>query len=147
MKLERLLHAYEIIDGIPKHKFDLAGVIHASEDATLECGTIACAAGWISLHPDFRNIVKATPGGSCGRLRWMGWILEDESGFRVRTDNYSEAMAYLFDISRLDADRIFGTRTREKRQYDPPKTDKLEMSDKSLWKYRVRAFLKRQGKL
>jgi hypothetical protein len=46
---ELLRDAFAIIDGIPKKAFDLDSWV--SKDAGKSCGTIACAGGWLAMHP------------------------------------------------------------------------------------------------
>lgn len=44
-----LRDAYAVIDGIPEERFNLN-----AWRVTRECGTVACAAGWLMQHPDMQ---------------------------------------------------------------------------------------------
>jgi hypothetical protein len=46
---ELLRDAFAIIDGIPKRAFDLD--MWRTKGAGPSCGTIACAGGWLAMHP------------------------------------------------------------------------------------------------
>lgn len=59
MNRELLEEAYAIIDGVPEDRIDLgawqSGEDRASNTAEITCGTIACAAGWLALHPGMNS--------------------------------------------------------------------------------------------
>jgi hypothetical protein len=65
---ERVEAAYQILDGIPEHRIDLYLFTNEEMDSVLRswglerldkvaenCGTLACGAGWLSLHPKFHK--------------------------------------------------------------------------------------------
>lgn len=72
--IELLKDAYEIIDGIPAKRVflnswqnPLGGLQHLTQwgpettsykktAAQIDCGTLACAAGWLCLHPKFQAL-------------------------------------------------------------------------------------------
>lgn len=63
--VERLKDVYQIIAGIPKKRVDLGdymyvpGAIFATQEVALHnCGSIGCIAGWLSVHPHYRHLVK-----------------------------------------------------------------------------------------
>lgn len=52
---ERLALAYQIIGGIPARAIDLEEV-EKQYGKRLDCGTICCSLGWLSLHPTFTEL-------------------------------------------------------------------------------------------
>lgn len=132
-----LRDAYAIIDGIPEANINLGMWIRHYERSipTPTCDTLACAAGWLMLHPqfqalgfkpeftDYRVIQPELCVPSCGRR---------SRGF--------QALADLFGMTGPDAQHIFGRRI-DKSPYDPPIDMKEQMTGKQLWQYRVRKFL------
>jgi hypothetical protein len=128
---ELLKDAYAIIDGIPDKVFHLAAWVTRKGKA-LDCGTVACAGGWLSMHPQFND---------------MGLKLNAERFPVLRGLQAIGALAALFNLEYSDALDLFGMRPicGGPRRYDPPNADRL--SDKELWKARVRNFLNRMGAL
>lgn len=129
---ELLKDAYAIIDGIPDQAFDLGEVLHMRISKDMSCGTIACAAGWLSLHPTFAAHLKPRayqygPSSTNWRVRW--------DGIEFYEDNVFAAMQTLFGIDLNTAYRIFGL--RDEGEGGP------HLTDKELWKLRVRTFLKK----
>lgn len=49
---ERIALAYEILSGIPEDNILLSAYV-TEGDGTPTCGTIACGAGWLAMHPAF----------------------------------------------------------------------------------------------
>lgn len=49
---EVVAEAHEIIDGIPEKAIRLSLWL-TKRGQSLDCGTIACGAGWLSMHPKF----------------------------------------------------------------------------------------------
>jgi hypothetical protein len=126
---ELLKDAYAIIGGIPEEKVNLERII-ASKGRSLECGTVACAFGWLSMHPQFKR-----------KLKYAGSV----SGFVVNGAsyaNYRTAAAALFDITSDNARNIFGPRGYS--DYDAKRDHR---SDRDLFLHRVRRFLKDEGQL
>ena len=121
-----LRKAYAIIDGIPEDRFDLSSILHGGNPNPHACGTIACAAGWIAMHPDFQELGLTLT--SYGSILFNGhakgcWIV----------------MAEILGITVHDSIIIFDGRN------DFERRGKLgKLSDKELWKYRVRKFLLRK---
>ncbi|KVH64446.1 hypothetical protein WS89_03960 [Burkholderia sp. MSMB1072] len=116
---ELLKDAYEIIDGIPPRNFNLDTWRKHDDGAT--CGTIACAAGWLTLHPKFQN---------------LGLKVSNESS---PVFNDKESMSALADLFRIDWDNAFQL-FREKRVSELG-------THKQVFLRRLRAFLKEHGQL
>ena len=119
----RLRQAYAIIDGIPDERFNLSQI--ANSDDPNHCGTIACAAGWLAMHPGFETL-KLTP--VCSNF----FYAEGEGG-----GNWWGEMANIFGISETCADLLF--QCRRHHEYEPKGAK--GMTDKQLWQARVHEFL------
>lgn len=130
---ELLKDAYAIIDGIPESAFNLRRW-RTAEGESLECGTICCAAGWLAQHPDMVAKGLSLEEGRFAALAvpTLGGVI----GFG--------AMSILFGIERNEADAIFSDRCFGGR-YQPENW--AELTDKEIWKARVRNFLKAKGAL
>lgn len=116
--------AYAIIGGIPEHAFDLSSVVSRTGES-LECGTIACAAGWLAMHPTFK-------------ARGIRLVKECVEYKNVRCYTaYTEAMAAVFKIDGAEADYLFGSRT------EPPGWG----TDKEVWLKRMYKFLDENDEL
>lgn len=122
-----LRDAYAIIDGIPKERFELSQWRQGGRSPN-GCGTIACAAGWLAMHPEMqdRGLLPGTAG--------MPEFRNEHGHVSYRYD----ALALLFGISKIEATAIFSTRFTGGR-FDPSGPEQL--CDKELWKARVRNFL------
>jgi hypothetical protein len=130
-----LRDAYAIIDGIPDAAFDLDEVV-ADLGRRLDCGTIACAAGWLSLHPTFAKRLRPRYVPHSGKGGHFTWKVP--GGYRGETNHYGAAMAHLFNLSDTVARELFYAR-------HPDEPVSLYPTDKALWQYRVRTFLHQQG--
>lgn len=105
---ELLREAYAIIGGIPMRKIHLRKLITEGglnrPVKELKCGTIACGAGWLALHPMFTKLglrISKTAGyRSHTVLGWKGDFTEYES-------QYERAMARVFNMKMSDADDMF----------------------------------------
>ena len=121
-----LRDAYQIIDGIPESNFALKYWLDEDswKKAEPDCGTIACAAGWLALHPDMKKL----------------GLTRDQMGtpMYLDMDGY-DALAAVFGINWQDARNLFGTRGMSR--LDEPREGTVMMTDKKLWMYRVRQFL------
>lgn len=127
-----LRDAYAIIDGIPDARFKLSRWRiggHSEHD----CGTIACAAGWLAMHPDM--CAAGLKASAHGAPKWNG-----VTGY--------DALSLFFGIDFDDAVSLFGPR---KTIFTPDNEMKFEpneshcVSDHDLWLARVRNFLKAKG--
>lgn len=116
-----LKDAYAIIEGIPAENFYLNSWREWDEGAT--CGTIACAAGWLPLHPDFQ-----ARGLTYGKS-----VFGMQIKFRDR--EHMAALAAFFDISCDDAEELFGASCDYK------------ILHKEIFLKRVRDFLEKHGQL
>jgi len=124
---ELLKDAYAIIEGIPEGNFHLD--TWRTRDEGASCGTIACAGGWLTLHPKFRELGLGV----------------DSYDFPNRFNNFptfngethNKALARFFGITESDADDLFRQRTRYER----------EGTDKELFLRRLRSFLAKRGQL
>ncbi|TSP14014.1 hypothetical protein [Cupriavidus campinensis] len=134
INFERLREAYAIIDGIPQEAFDLDAVVTKS-DGNLKCGTIACAAGWLMIHPKFARILKTK----------LSVDQDDPTDSYVDSDlneDYDQAMMRLFNMNRDEVMQLFSFRNHS----DGYVPDTEELSDKEVWKTRVRNFLVKKGR-
>lgn len=129
---EKLRDAYAIIDGIPSENFNLDSVLEKYNKNHLRCKTIACAAGWLSIHPTFAAELKPAY-----EKPFVKWTLRSGTS----TQWYVLAMAQLFDISHADAVKLFQPATYfEEREFG-------RNNHKEIWKHRVRTFLANEGQL
>ena len=95
--LELLREAAAIIDGIPAKRFNLNSA-HNGHDEPHDCGTVACAIGWLGMHPKFQAIGLRT-----SRVTWPGNVMWQG----VDTDCFIAAME-LFGLSYVEARNTFG---------------------------------------
>ena len=123
----RLREAYAIIDGIPDDRFDLRHF--ANSDDPHDCGTIACAAGWLAMHPKF-NALGLTLTGKGAEFS----CLTPQSQTRTSP---MDAIAQVLRRPRFEAGQLFGSRNHPK--YEPEGSE--NMTDKQLWQARVRELL------
>ncbi len=134
MNRERLLRAYEIIDGIPDSKFNLNDFVIQTGKGSLKCGTIACAAGWISLHPEFSPLLNPEQHmTNTGMAKWsrQQFNIVDRLGVLRKTSSYFNAMAYLFNLSDLESLHLFGM----------PADYEIGSNHKEMWQNRVKSLL------
>lgn len=120
-----LRHAYAIIDGIPEDRFDLGEIsVNVLEDDQANnphnCNTIACAAGWICLHPDFQA---------------KGLSLSDNGSPRRNGEcgDYDIFMSEMFGITYAQSEKLFAPR----KDWE----DSTDLTDKQVWQRRVKRFL------
>jgi hypothetical protein len=132
---ELLRDWYAIMDGIPDDLINLDSVIK-QKGRSLSCGTIACAGGWMALHPTFAERLKPTvtklPGGHTCVL-WLGQ--------QADPDNVFEAMADLFGITYEESGLLFGIVGYG---YNEPRFA-VSGNHKKLWQRRVIHFLNMKG--
>jgi hypothetical protein len=137
-KIELLKEAYAIIDGIPEQAFDLEKII-TDGGTSVGCGTVACAAGWLSIHPKFGKLLGAdvTLNGESTTIYWPGgqW--------------WDDAVGKVFKLDTTQVRNIFASRRMSDYDYedDTDETDTTAMTDKQLWQHRVKTFLKSKGAL
>ncbi|MCY1299881.1 hypothetical protein D9M69_493940 [compost metagenome] len=129
---ERLREAYAIIDGIPDKAFDLDDVITKS-DGDLQCGTIACAAGWLMIHPKFAAELETEL-----KVDSDPWYSQMRS---AKHADFYDAMQHLFNMNLAEVRSIFSSRTPS--ELGVPHAKRL--SHKKLWQARVRKFLVNNG--
>lgn len=132
MNTPRFRRAIEIIEAIPDFQLNLrewqrstdhiGGYIISSEQAT--CGTIACAAGWLALHPDMQ--AQGLTSGYCGQPHVRG----ETCGVSFR------ALELFFDIPDIDAYFLFGSRVGWEES-----GDMANLTDKQVWLNRARTVL------
>lgn len=139
MKIDLLKDAYEIIDGIPTQHFNLNRWVHedGASCSTNGCGTIACAGGWLALHPKFNEL----------GLR-MKWNRGNGRGYNTQVVTYGsgsvsafEALAKVFNIAEQDARKLFSAAYHS--DYDQAifRVRGNNISHKELFKSRVKKFL------
>jgi hypothetical protein len=134
-KYSLLRDAYAVIDGIPEAQFNLESIIRRRSGIN-ECRTIACAAGWLSIHPTFGPLLKAEVDGSL-----VNWRTE-----RGPTGHFVTALSEPLGLTPDETRRLFGMRE----YYEPVEEGRVPgayLSDKELWKARVRNFLAEKGAL
>ena len=132
---ELLRVAAAIIDGIPSRVFDLdmiadqdgVSMDNAEPLKAKRCGTVACAMGWISMHPTFNALGLEVTALSAynGRVLMHGLLM-----------SYARAAERLFEISQDDADNLFISHGES--DYDDRRSTS---TSKELFKSRVRQFL------
>ncbi|HXP50985.1 MAG TPA: hypothetical protein VN922_13585 [Bacteroidia bacterium] len=98
MNKKRLIKAYSILKTIPQGNLDLRTWKAPGYSIKPTCNTIACAAGWLSMHPDFagEGLISATNGTPfyetpTGKFKYFGY----------------DAMAKFLGISEKDSERLF----------------------------------------
>lgn len=91
-----LREAAAIIDGIPEEQIDLRSIVEDG-DTTPSCGTVACALGWLGLHPTFRERGLVT----------FGNLSEVKVNGQARY--YDQAAAEFFNLSDADARALFAS--------------------------------------
>ena len=123
-----LRDAYAIIDGIPADRFYLNSWRLTGKSAQ-DCGTIACAAGWLAMHPTMRD---------CGLRNDREGAPIFKNSLGISQFDY-QALAKFFCMTVAQAQDIFCPRWRRS-AYNPVKAIE-KYSDKELWKFRVRKFL------
>lgn len=145
MKVELLKDAIAIIDGIPDDRLRLSRwqVQHSkvfdselslyhykyiSKARQIRCNTIACAGGWLCLHPDMqqRGLSINTHGG--------GYF---EAFPKYKKKVGFEALGCFFGIDTGEAEELFGMRTSD--EMDDEATRKL--TDRQLWLHRAKLLL------
>jgi hypothetical protein len=132
MNIELLKDACAIIGGIPEEVFELGSILreHKSDAG---CSTIACAAGWLSLHPTFAAELKPKVVVADGGLR-VEWF--DPNGHPFR--DFGTAMSALFDLSYWQAWDLFATRGESLLDEELETPD---ITDKQLWLARAHKVL------
>jgi hypothetical protein len=130
---ELLKEAYAIIDGIPDEYFDLESIVK-NDTEHVGCGTIACAAGWLGLHPKFIKLgytVTTNYGVTVARFKNAAYC------------GLYDALSRLFNVQYSDATSLFCA------SYDSRFDSKVKssISHKEMWKNRVVAYLKEKGQL
>jgi hypothetical protein len=128
LNVERLRAAYAIIEAIPDDKLNLDSVFSQEPLWVInrpdKCSTIACAAGWLSLYPDFKEDLKR----ATTRL-WSDWI---------------KPLQKTFGLTQYGVQDLFGARGDS--MYDPEYGDFIaHFTDRQLWLSRVRIFLEDCG--
>jgi hypothetical protein len=140
-KYERLKQAYAIIDGIPEGNFDLNDII-TRRGNTLGCGTIACAMGWLGMHPTFmRKEYEIIDRGD--RIYWYKRKTKDTS--EVTCSLFYEVAADLFNLTHKEACDMFGSSFRK----SLPNSFEFygQDSEKKIWQTRVEDFLRQKQAL
>jgi hypothetical protein len=105
MNKKRLIKAYHILKTIPPGNLDLRTWKASGYSTEPTCNTIACAAGWLAMHPDFneKGLTSAVSGTPYYKF---------PSGASHST-GYG-AMSKFFAISLKDSVRLFQpSRSRE----------------------------------
>jgi hypothetical protein len=134
MKVELFKDAIAIIAGIPPTRVSLRhwqedlypfgnGIVYQTH--RIHCGTVCCAAGWLTLHPAMRKL--GLRNGAFGHpvLKRKGHLY-DLGGYA--------ALAELFGIDHKEATALFSSGISEQER---PNNE----SDKAVWLNRARKLL------
>ncbi|MFW6855295.1 hypothetical protein ACODYM_28810 [Burkholderia gladioli] len=116
---ELLRDAFEIIDGIPSRALKLSN--WRTKGEMPECGTIACAAGWLAMHPKFNA---------------LGFTADEHTGapwFKGHSCFYAAQLLLGLDG---ESDRIFSSRHHGYKDHELGQSIR-KLSEKQLWKRRV----------
>lgn len=126
---ELMREAFTIIGGIPEEAIKLEKVVTAKGES-LDCGTIACAAGWLAMHPKFQALgLGLAPRDE----RYHPWQVTYKGEFQ--SDMSSGAIRKILGLQRHEASRLFDTRY-----------EKMDgRSDKAVWLERMYRFLEEHG--
>lgn len=133
MNIERLKQAIAIIEAIPDEKVNLRtwqrqkniydATVTKMEDVS--CGTLACAAGWLVLHPDMQ--AQGLKVGLSGNPVY-------NNGRRQLINFY--ALATFFDIRDVEADSLFQSRNSSEMR-----GGNEDLTDKQIWLQRANRLL------
>ncbi|MDY7537559.1 hypothetical protein RGU72_04740 [Undibacterium sp. 5I1] len=120
---ELLKDAYAIISGIPESQIDL-GSITKNDCTEASCNTIACAAGYLAMHPQFNA---------------LGLSIGVHGGLAYQNQNYGDfttPLSQVFNLTERQAMNLFSYVGGS--GYD---AEIGASSDKTRWQKRVEAFL------
>ena len=129
MNVELFKDAIAIIAGIPDERLslgewqcdDMLGFKVVRKPKKIKCHTIACAGGWLALHPTMREHgLRPSPVDGAPILK-DGGLYQDPF----------EALATLFDISEKEATKLFTYRD----------WDGSERTDRQVWLKRAYKLL------
>ena len=133
--------AYAIIDGVPDPRIYLnswqklpAGrhlYVRGAEEIT--CNTIACAAGWLTLHPAMQAL--GLRAGVAGEPTF-----EDSEG--IERWDY-DALAHFFGLEYSQAEKLFCPRECSRTPLIS-KEVAAKLTDRELWLARARELLKEE---
>ena len=134
MNYELLRKAIEVIERIPDSKIDLEAFYKFPGDPRENlCGTIACAAGWLALDPEFSALsglmlvsMTALHGRTSRRFK-----VGDES--TTHSELWADPLSRVFGTDYATAASLFG----QSDYADIPGTDK------DIWLARAHKLLKR----
>jgi hypothetical protein len=140
MNHERLKLAIDIIRDIPANQLRLSlwqAPIVGEDDVhrvatrleQTHCGTIACAGGWLALHPQMGKL-----GLSAGSY-YGEPVVRDEKSRGLVSCYY--ALAQFFDIRLGEAQALFYPRSAQEMTNGSPEN---AMTDKELWLHRMELF-------
>lgn len=149
MNRKLLQEAADIIGAIPKKQLDLdSWVDEDTIDAdpgscelkkkNANCGTIACAGGWLALTPKFRRLGLKLVKDEFYNHYSLYHVNKDG----VKTYGY-EGLAKVFGITEYDASALFSSRNHG--SYDMQiinRDTRSNISDRRLFKERVKKLLK-----
>lgn len=138
---ELLKDAYQIIGGIPDAAFNLNNIVRRTGES-LECGTVACAFGWLGMHPDFKNLMNPEEDTTKHSYYGIHWNIDGNS-----QRFYVDAAKALFRLNNTkEAKNLFGSTGFS--EYDKELRDAGKRpSHKELFLGRVKMFLKEHGQL
>lgn len=159
MKRKLLLRAAEVLSKIPTKQFNLDTWIQGEGEKKLEggekltkakalnCGTLACAGGWLGVTPEFQK-----KGLTFKRIEHEAW--DGSKTYSVElthTDKKApegsrelpdfDGLARMFDISYSDASALFSYADGGYYDDDIYKKHGYEISDRDLFQYRVKKLI------
>jgi hypothetical protein len=110
MNTDRLLKLADFLDKLPPERFDIYDWVGSDfrGDVDLSCGTTACAIGWATTIPEFRQLgLSLNIQANCYSHRIIATPVLDLGG--GITLHGFDAAGHLFDITREDAYYLFDT--------------------------------------
>lgn len=147
IQFEKLKQAYAVIDGIPEKNFDLDAWYTETDSKPGKkikptCGTIACAAGWLAIHPEFMS--KDYRSEATENRYWSAGVIRSRSNAWVGGIDYVERT---FGLTWEDADALFCPAGDSRYESDLTIDQLDKMSHKTVWQRRIKKFLKEHGQL
>lgn len=134
MRDDLLKKVYALIKSKPDHGVNLNTIVHHM-DRENPCGTIACAAGWIGLDPEFNALGVEIVGV-------MPYVLLSYKGY----SSLLSVMSELLEITPTQAQWLFGSRSFGYEISGPSVIPNWHsMTHKELFLARMKAFFNDHG--
>lgn len=130
--IERLRIAYRFIEGIPDAALRLDAIQMRGKQGTT-CGTIACAAGWLTHSPEFKELGLSLP-----HFQGSGYI-GGNLVYKGQSMSWFGAMALVLDADAGLVEDLFCSRVGDEYGF--------EGTDKALWVRRIELLFKECGEV